>query len=137
MLATLGLLLWVVAGPARPAGAHAELLVTEPAAGSVLETAPDFVTLTFSEPVEISLGAVRLFDGTGASIEVGQTEHVGGDAVIRVALPELTNGSYVVSWQALSTDSHPISGAFVFQIGSASDLGPDVLGDAIRERRAE
>lgn len=127
LFGVLGLLLLVVAGPARPAAAHAELLVSEPAAGAVLESSPAVITLTFSEPVEISLGALRLFDGSGDPILIGATEHVGGDAIVEVEVPVLQRGSYVVSWRALSADSHPISGAFIFQIGSASTLGPDVL----------
>ena len=48
------------------------------------------ITLTFSEPVEISLGAIRLFDGTGTSIDVSAARHPDGDdLVVEVDLPPL------------------------------------------------
>ena len=34
--------------------------------------------------------------------------------------PDLPNGTYVVSWRALSADSHPVSGGFVFVVGDAT-----------------
>lgn len=103
---------------ASPAAAHAELEGTDPGPGSVLDAAPEAVTLDFNEEVELSLGGVRLFDADGNSIDVGAPERVSGDASkIRTALPSLENGSYVVAWQVFSADSHPARGAFTFQIG--------------------
>ncbi len=124
------LAVFVGAGPARPAAAHAELLTSDPSGGSVFETAPAQVTLAFTEAVEISLGAVELFDGTGSAIELDDATHPGGDGTqVVVALPSLGDGSYVVSWKVLSADSHPVSGAFTFQVGDLSTLEAGVLGE--------
>jgi copper transport protein len=41
----------LVLGLAPPASAHATVVSTDPAAGTVLATAPDQVRFTFSEPV--------------------------------------------------------------------------------------
>ncbi|MEO6122978.1 MAG: copper resistance protein CopC, partial [Ilumatobacteraceae bacterium] len=115
-----------------PALAHAELLSTDPPAGSVLDAAPDVVTLTFSEPIVISLGAVRLFDGRGNSIDIGAAEHPGGtSAQVQVDIPSLTNGSYVVDWRVVSDDGHPIHSAFTFQVGSTSNLQAGILDQII------
>ncbi len=112
--------------------AHAELLSTDPAAGTVLDTAPEHITLSFSEPVEISLGAIRLFDGDGASVEVGAASHPGGaDTAVRVEIGSIPNGSYVVDWRVVSADSHPVQGAFTFQVGPTSDLQPGILTDIL------
>lgn len=35
-------------------------------------------------------------------------------------LPGLPDGTYTVAWQAVSADSHPVSGAFTFSIGAPS-----------------
>ncbi len=119
---------------ASPAAAHAELEGTDPTAGSVLDAAPDAVTLDFNEEVELSLGGVRLFDAGGDQIDVGPPERVSGDASkIRATLPPLDNGSYVVAWQVISADSHPARGAFTFQIGQGAgadtrSLVSDLLG---------
>ena len=55
-LATTLVALW-----ALPASAHASLLGSEPTPGGVYSSSPSAVTLRFSEPVEVSLGGVRVF----------------------------------------------------------------------------
>ena len=128
---------------ASPAAAHAELESSDPAAGSVLDTAPEAVTLDFNEEVELSLGGVRLFDADGKQLDVGAPERVSGDAsMIRAPLPSLSNGSYVVAWQVISADSHPARGAFTFQIGQGSgadtrSLVADLLGGSATNGTSE
>jgi copper transport protein len=123
-VATLACGLVIVA--ASPASAHAELLSTDPQAGGVYDKAPEEVNLRYTEPVEASLGAVRVYDGRGARLDTGKPSHPGGDSsTVRVDLPDLRDGSYVVTWRVLSADSHPVQGAFTFQIGpeaTADDL---------------
>lgn len=117
-------------GPAGPASAHSELLASDPTSGAVLDASPATITLTFNEAVEIDLGAIRLFDGSGSPVLLSDVTHPGGDtSKAAVDVPELANGSYVVSWQVVSADSHPASGAFTFQVGSASTLAAGVLSD--------
>jgi copper transport protein len=114
------------------AAAHAELLTSDPPPGAVLDAAPAHVTLTFNEPVEISLGAIRVFDGTGRSVDIGATRHPGGrGAAVEVDLPKLSNGSYVVDWRVVSSDSHPVHAAFTFQIGPNSNLASGLLDQII------
>ncbi len=114
----------LVALGATPALAHAELESTDPQAESVYDEAPGAVTLRYTEPVEASLGAVRVYDGRGGRLETGSPSHPDGDgSAVRVDLPALANGSYVVTWRVLSADSHPVRGAFTFQVG------PDATAD--------
>ncbi|MBK5330760.1 MAG: copper resistance protein CopC/CopD [Ilumatobacteraceae bacterium] len=114
------------------ASAHAELLSSDPQPGAVLDTAPAHITLTFNEPVEISLGALRLFDGTGASINISTARHPNGEgAAVEVDLPALNNGSYVVDWRVVSSDSHPVHAAFTFQVGPTSNLASGLLDQII------
>ncbi|HUF85121.1 MAG TPA: copper resistance protein CopC [Acidimicrobiia bacterium] len=116
LVACLAFVLVVVA--ASPAAAHAELVSSDPQSGGVYDEAPDDGALRYTEPVEASLGAVRVFDGRGERIEVGNPSHPGGDSsTVRVDLPGLRDGSYVVTWRVLSADSHPVQGAFTFQVG--------------------
>ena len=112
--------------------AHAELVTSTPQPGAVLETAPTKITLTFSEPVEISLGGIRLFDGTGTSIDVSAARHPDGDDLaVEVDLPALDNGSYIVDWRVVSADSHPVHAAFTFQVGPESNLESGLLDQII------
>ncbi len=126
-----GLLLATFVGVGRVA-AHAELLTSDPQPGAVLDTAPVQVTLTFNEPVEISLGAIRVFDGTGKSISVGPARHPDGRGeAVQIDLPKLSNGSYVVDWRVVSSDSHPVHAAFTFQVGPESNLASGLLDQII------
>ncbi len=126
-----GLLLATFVGVGRVA-AHAELLSSDPQPGTVLDTAPAHVTLTFNEPVEISLGAIRVFDGTGKSASVGPARHPNGRGeLVEVDLPKLSNGSYVVDWRVVSSDSHPVHAAYTFQVGPDSNLAPGLLDQII------
>ena len=54
--------------PASPVAAHAFLESSDPAANAVLPTAPQSITLTFTEPLETSYSRAELFDETGAQV---------------------------------------------------------------------
>jgi copper transport protein len=103
---------------ASPAFAHATLESSDPAPSAVLATAPRHVTLHYDQSVGVSLGGVRVFDAAGQRLSVGTPHHPGGtDSVVQVGLPHLVRGSYVVTWRVISADSHPVQGAFTFQVG--------------------
>ena len=126
-----GLVLAAFAGVGR-VSAHAELLSSDPQPGEVLDAGPKHITLTFNEPVEISLGAIRLFDGTGTSIDISTARHPDGHGdVVEIDLPNLANGSYVVDWRVVSSDSHPVHAAYTFQVGPDSNLAAGLLDQII------
>jgi copper transport protein len=126
-----GLALATFVGVGR-VSAHAELLTSDPKPGEVLDAGPAHVTLTFNEPVEISLGAIRLFDGTGSSIDISAARHPDGRGeAVEIDLPHLANGSYVVDWRVVSSDSHPVHAAYTFQIGPDSTLATGLLDQII------
>jgi copper transport protein len=131
-LATI-VLVALAAGPAAPAGAHAELVSTAPADGARgVDAAPAAIEITFSENVSATLGAVRVLDRTGARVDRGGVEAHGG--VVTVALEDLADGAYIASWRVVSADSHPIHGSFTFTVGDGAeriddDLAASLLGD--------
>ncbi|MFT2015413.1 copper resistance CopC/CopD family protein [Streptomyces sp. 796.1] len=107
---------------AQPAAAHAALTGTDPAKGTVLKTAPERVTLTFSEGVLLSDDSVRVLDPRGERVDDGEPSHVDGKsstATVRLR-NGLPTGTFTVAWQAVSEDSHPVGGAFTFSIGAPS-----------------
>lgn len=111
LVATTGLL-------AAPASAHAALIGTDPANGSVLAQAPDEVRLTFNEPVRLVRDPVRLYDAAG--VESPATAEVQGDIVV-VDLPDqVAEGTHVLGWRVISTDGHPLSGNVTFSVGAPS-----------------
>jgi copper transport protein len=101
--------------------AHAELLETNPPNGTHLDAAPREVMLRFTESVTPVRGGFRLLDGNGTTIAEPAAQTVPGDAArVRMPLPaSLGDGVYVVNWRVVSSDSHPIHGAFVFSVGDA------------------
>lgn len=115
-------LLGVLGPGAGPASAHAALTSTDPAEGSVLPTAPERVTLTFSEGVLLSDDSVRVLDPRGKRVDAGEPGHVDGKSTTAtVALHTgLPDGTFTVAWKAVSEDSHPVGGAFTFSIGAPS-----------------
>ncbi|MER0243721.1 copper resistance protein CopC [Streptomyces sp. HSW2009] len=107
---------------AQPAAAHAALTGTDPAKGTVLKTAPERVTLTFSEGVLLSDDSVRVLDPRGERVDEGEPSHVDGKsstATVRLR-GGLPTGTFTVAWPAVSEDSHPVGGAFTFSIGAPS-----------------
>jgi copper transport protein len=108
------------------AAAHAELIETNPANGSHLDRAPKEVVLRFSETVAPVRGGFSVLDSSGKT--VAQPAASADGSRVRLALPDsLGDGVYVVNWRVVSADSHPIHGAFVFSVGTASAAA---LGDA-------
>lgn len=131
-VATVGL-----ASVPAPADAHAELISTEPAAGDQLDAAPDRVVLRFSESVDVADDGVEVLTAGGDRVDVGEPGHPDGEgSSVAVDLPGLDDGTYVVSWRVLSSDSHPVSGAFTFGVGdvaaSLSDADAQALVDQAR-----
>jgi copper transport protein len=103
-----------------PAAAHAELVSTDPAEGAVVDTAPDAVTLTFNEPVRLTAQEIAVYDAEGEAVdaEAGAT---GTDVTVELpGAADLADGTYVVSWNVLSGDGHPIAGALSFSVGAPS-----------------
>lgn len=112
-------LLHVVLG-ASPASAHAELVETDPAEGAVVETAPDAVTLTFNEPVRLTSQEIAVYDAAGDPV-ASTAGASGTDVTVGLTgAADLADGTYVVSWNVLSSDGHPISGALTFSVGAPS-----------------
>jgi len=118
------------------AGAHALLEETIPQRGAVVEREPDAVTFGFSEPVEGSFGAVRVYDAGGERADEGAAFHPGGEgSKIAVRLrPHLADGTYTATYRVVSADSHVISGGFVFSIGKAGvpprETVAELVGDS-------
>lgn len=110
----------------RNADAHALLEKTVPADGSTVTTSPTEVVLTFTEPVELAFGAIRVHDRHLDRVDTGDAHHVGGAESVAVGLePDLPRGTYTVTWRVISADGHPIHEAFLFHVGAAGDDLPD------------
>ncbi|MFI1157300.1 copper resistance CopC/CopD family protein [Streptomyces sioyaensis] len=110
-------------GGAAPASAHAALTGSTPAQGAVVGHAPEQVALTFSEGVAMGDDSIRVLDPKGKRVDRGKLLKLSSGNVVKygAGLPAgLGDGTYTVAWQAVSADSHPVSGAFTFSVGAPS-----------------
>jgi copper transport protein len=105
-----------------PASAHAVLTSSTPQDGTVVQTAPRTVTLTFSESVGLLDDSFRVLDHTNRRLHTGRPTRANGEGdTARITLPtSMSDGTYTVGWRVVSADSHPVSGAFTFSIGTPS-----------------
>ncbi|MBD7995607.1 copper resistance protein CopC [Arthrobacter sp. Sa2CUA1] len=108
------LALFLVAAP--PALAHDELVSATPADGTVLAEAPTEVELVFSSALMDLGNQVIVADASGTNL--AESEPVLNRETLVQKLPALDDGEYQVTWRAVSSDGHPITGAFSFTVGA-------------------
>jgi len=116
LLASLLAAIAVAAVLSPSAFAHSVLIATQPGNDVVVQQSPKQVVLEFNEPVETSLGSLRVFDGQGRQVDEGEVTQPDASEVAVAIDEELAPGTYTVAWRVVSADSDPISGAFVFHV---------------------
>lgn len=120
------LLSWLVSAP-RHALAHAAFISSQPADGAVVAAAPSEMLLTFSEPVSPLVLRLIRPDGSATDLTGVGTR----DAVVAIDLPDLPDGTAVLSWRVVSVDGHPVGGAVSFSVGAPSVERPADAADAM------
>ncbi|MBM2809298.1 MAG: copper resistance protein CopC [Chloroflexi bacterium] len=120
-------LLLVLLTPAL-ASAHAEYLRSDPPANSVVQTAPEALTITFTEPVEARFLDVTVYSEAGQRVDRGDTTRLENGRQIRTGLGILGAGGYAVRWRAMGFDGHLVAGSFQFGVGrpASGSIAPDV-----------
>ena len=108
----------LLAGGAAPAGAHATLIGTNPAADGVVDAVPEAVELRFDEPVELVDDAVQVFGPDGERVDRGTVDTQDAGATLVAPIDGGSQGTYTVAWRVTSEDSHTLSGSFVFHNGT-------------------
>ncbi|MFH9615398.1 copper resistance CopC/CopD family protein [Streptomyces pratensis] len=124
LAALISLLFGLVLAGASPASAHAALTGSDPQDGAVVATAPEEVTLTFSEQIAVGDDSIRVLDPSGERADTGAPRDLTSGGAVRYGVElhsGLPDGTYTVAWQAVSADSHPVSGAFTFSVGAPSE----------------
>ncbi len=116
-----------VVGFATPAGAHAEIRTSDPAAGGVAPTGLEEVSLTFitmdpNQPYEVSV-----LDPDGREMVDGEPvvkESSASGTTIIVPVKPLQDGVHFLSWKATSTDTDGVTtGNFEFTVQPSSSGG--------------
>ncbi|MGH3004198.1 MAG: copper resistance protein CopC [Gaiellaceae bacterium] len=105
------------------ASAHATLLATTPRFGTELRSGPTAIRLRFDQRVKVLPGAVKVLSSSGR--DFAGAVRVDGRSVV-AAVRTLPRGAYTVRWQAVSADSHVVSGVWTFGV----DVPAPSVGDA-------
>ncbi len=101
-----------------PACAHAFLVKSDPAVGSVLNAAPKMLVLSYTEDLEVPFCFVTVTDSMGMNDAAGRPQPVPGHPnEMQVPLSIQMAGKITVAWHALSTDTHKTQGSFSFTVG--------------------
>src|SRR4051794_10627014 len=104
---------------ASPASAHAALVATDPGNGTIVPDAPNKVTLTFSESVQLVSGKIQVLAPDNSRADQGEPT-VNGNTVTIPLRSGGPRGTYLVSYRVVSADSHPIGGSITYSVGAAS-----------------
>jgi methionine-rich copper-binding protein CopC len=99
--------------------AHATVVNATPSVGGSVSAPPAEVTINFSEKLETTFSAIVVRDAVGKRVDKNDAHVDGGNrAIMRVSLPPLPAGAYIVQWRALTADTHRTDGAFIFRVGN-------------------
>jgi len=102
------------------AGAHSQLVRSQPGRGAVVARAPERVRLWFSERLEPAYSTLSVWSEAGARVDAGDAAVDAADpAVLSVGTPNLVPGRYTVRYRVLSVDGHIVESSFAFTVKAA------------------
>lgn len=100
---------------ASSVSAHARLVSATPASGAVV-SAPDAVSLTFSERFAAPFSSVEVKDGQGRAVTLRQEISQDGKTLSGSFARPLTSGVYEVRWAIAAADGHRMTGSHSFSV---------------------
>lgn len=106
----LGVAGWLAA---TPAGAHAILMDSQPAARSSAAPGPAAITLRFNSRIDRARSRLTLRTGQA---ETPLTIQADSPADTLAAMAELRPGAHVIRWQVLAVDGHVTRGDIPFTV---------------------
>jgi copper resistance protein C len=99
------------------AAAHAFLDRAIPPVGGTVSVSPKEIRLFFSEAIEPLFSGIALASADGHPIKTGQAVVAAANHTqLVLPVPLLAPGRYKVTWHAVSVDTHPTEGDFIFEI---------------------
>jgi methionine-rich copper-binding protein CopC len=125
LIAALTLALLTVAS----AAAHADLISSEPAAGSTVAGSPATIRLSFSQPLQ-STSTMQLFLGQFQSVAGLNTVVAGSEMQATLGRP-LAPATYTVQWSAASDDGHTTEGSYQFAVAAAGPAAVNRLAPVV------
>ena len=102
------------------AHAHTHLASATPADEAVTSTPPEEIVLEFN--ADVRLLAVTLEDASAQTIALEPVSEALQDRFTVAILAELSPGDYLVTWRAVSADTHVVSGMLHFSVAAQDAL---------------
>jgi methionine-rich copper-binding protein CopC len=101
--------------------AHSELVASSPAPGETTGSDLNEIRLEFSEPVSAE-SQILLFTSDFSPVPLTTYHDTRNPSRIYAPVSDLSTGSYIVQWTAVSPDGHQIEGSFQFRVANSSSL---------------
>jgi len=120
--------------PATAASAHATLDRTSPGSGTVVQSEPTEVVLTFNENIRAVPEKTRITGPDGKRADTGKAFAQDHDLHIPLNTGG-PKGTYLVSYRIVSADSHPISGGFTYSVGEVTSTPADAASQPVNTDR--
>lgn len=108
---------------ASPAGAHASLISSDPAADTTLAEAPTKVSATFNEDLQTAFAAMTVVGPDGNLWSTGEVRVDGPTAEVDLR-PLGPAGTYTANYRVTSADGHVITGSWAFELTVATVAEP-------------
>ncbi len=134
LAATIAILVGVLALGTGIASAHATVESSTPADGQSLPASPSEISVTFNEPVSTASGGLSVLNADGTHVDAGKSQVTDGRTLVTEIPQPLPDGTYVATYRVLSADGHPVSGSFLFGVGSGAvdrSAQPQASGDRL------
>lgn len=123
VVAAIGILL------ALPAAtlAHAALDTASPGPDSVVESQPEALVATFTEPVDPAKTTMEIRDAGGAVVARGAAADIDDAGLtMTISLPTLADGTYEVRWTTAALDGHIERGTYRFTVVIVAAASPSL-----------
>ena len=118
----LAALLAVAVGSAAPAQAHAGLLSSSPADGSLVQRTAEIVLRFGESPAQVGT-SLTVTDPAGQRLPTGEPRVVGSTVTASFGTEQA--GTYDVAWRVVAQDGHPVDGRFSFSVaGEGATASP-------------
>lgn len=102
------------------AGAHAVFSESDPAPDTQNPVGVTRVTVTLTEDVILDFSDLDVQDLQGNDWTAGVATHGERNNVLTVSTRALADGLYLITWKALSVDTHTTRGQFLVAVGNAT-----------------
>lgn len=132
----------MIAAPA-PALAHDSLAGSSPEGGAAAAEAPGEIELSFSAPPQDVGLEIRVTGPDGTDVTDGDPQIEGSAAIQELSDAAQAPGEYSVVWRVVSSDGHPIEGAYDYTVegegasGGASETASDEAAGGPSETAAD